>query len=133
MTAKLDYIGVMLFLIATFYLAMKRIMRRDNYINSLILAFLDRGEMSKAQLLDAMYEYGCNDCRLKKIIARHNATREDYEVVFDKIFHWANFKKRRRYLPINSFFFVSSLDYILKHKDDDDKKLATKMMNHFHF
>ena len=76
MTAKLIYIGTMLFLAVTFYLAMKRIMRRDNYINSLILAFLERGEMTKAELLDTMYEYGCNDFRLKKIIARHNATRE---------------------------------------------------------
>ena len=33
MTAKLVYIGVMLFLLATFYLAMKRIMRRDYYQN----------------------------------------------------------------------------------------------------
>ena len=30
MTAKLIYIGTMLFLAVTFYLAMKRIMRRDN-------------------------------------------------------------------------------------------------------
>lgn len=127
------YFGIMLFLGVTFFLAMKRNMARDNYINSLILSFLERGEISKSELIDKMYNYGCKDFRLKKVIARNNATREDYEAVFDKIFHWANFKKRRRYLPINSFFFVSSLDYILKHKDEDAKKIATKMMNHFHF
>lgn len=124
---------LLLLLVAAFIFVMRRIMRRDNYINELILAFLERGEISKEELLDKMYEYGCNDFRLKKVIAKHQATRKDYETVFDKIFHWANFKRRRRYLPINSFFFVSSLDYILGHKDEDAKKLATKMMNHFHF
>jgi len=127
------YIGIMLFLIVTFILAMKRNLARDNYINDLILAFLERGELSKEALLDKMYEYGCNDFRLKRVISKYHATRDDYEQVFDKLFHWANFKKRRRYLPVNSFFFVSSLDYILKHKDDDAKKLSMKMMNHFHF
>lgn len=129
----LVYIGFMLFMAVTFYLAMKRIMRRDNYINSLIKAFLEDGTLSKSELLDKMYAYGCQDFRLKKIIEKYHATRDDYEDIFDKLFHWANFRKRRRYIPINSFFFVSSLETILKHKDIDSKKLTQKMMNHFHF
>ena len=112
---------------------MKRIMRRDNYINSLIKAFLEEGSLSKKELLDKMYDYGCHDFRLKRIIEKYHATRQDYEDIFDKLFHWANFRKRRRYIPINSFFFVSSLEKILKHKDMDSKKLTQKMMNHFHF
>ena len=112
---------------------MKRIMRRDNYINSLIKAFLEEGTLSKKELLDKMYDYGCQDFRLKRIIEKYHATQQDYEDIFDKLFHWANFRKRRRYIPINSFFFVSSLETILKHKDIDSKKLTQKMMNHFHF
>jgi len=127
------YIGVMLFLGVSFFFAMKRIMRRDNYINGLIMDFFENQEISKGELLDRMYEYGCRDFRLKKIISKYNATRDDYEKIFDKLIHWANFKKRRRYIPINSFFFVSSLETILKHQDEDAKKLTQRMMNHFHF
>ena len=127
------YIGVMLFLGVSFFFAMKRIMRRDNYINGLIMDFFENQEISKGELLDRMYEYGCQDFRLKKIISKYNATRDDYEKIFDKLIHWANFKKRRRYIPINSFFFVSSLETILKHQDEDAKKLTQRMMNHFHF
>lgn len=129
----LFYVGFMLFMAISFYMAMKRIMRRDNYINSLIKAFLEEGTLSKKELLDKMYDYGCQDFRLKRIIEKYHATRQDYENIFDKLFHWANFRKRRRYIPINSFFFVSSLETILKHKDIDSKKLTQKMMNHFHF
>lgn len=129
----MTYILFLLLMVFLFYMVMKRIMTRDNYINSLILAFLERGEISKTELLDKMYDYGCQDNRLSKIIAKYNASREDYENIFDKLFHWTNFKKGHRYIPINAFFFVSSLSYLLEHKDEDAKKLSTKMMNHFHF
>ena len=83
-------------LIVGFFLAMKRILTRDNYINSLILAFLERGEISKDELIDKMYEYGCKDFRLRRIIARHEATRADYVMIFEKLMNWGNFKKRHR-------------------------------------
>ena len=72
-------------LIVGFFLAMKRILTRDNYINSLILAFLERGEISKDELIDKMYEYGGKDFRLRRIIARHEATRADYVMIFEKL------------------------------------------------
>ena len=119
-------------LIVGFFLAMKRILTRDNYINSLILAFLERGEISKDELIDKMYEYGCKDFRLRRIIARHEATRADYVMIFEKLMIWGNFKKRHRYVPVSSFFFVGSLDYLLEHKHEDAKKMTMKMFNYFH-
>ena len=68
----LFYVGFMLFMAITFYMAMKRIMRRDNYINSLIKAFLEEGTLSKKELLDKMYDYGCQDFRLKRIIEKYH-------------------------------------------------------------
>ena len=117
---------------------------RENGTDSFRMSFDEIGQIagipidhsflaSKKELLDKMYDYGCQDFRLKRIIEKYHATRQDYEDIFDKLFHWANFRKRRRYIPINSFFFVSSLETILKHKDIDSKKLTQKMMNHFHF
>lgn len=127
------YVPFMLLMIVAFVIVMKRILARDNFINALILAYYDNGEMSKDELIDQMYKYGCLDFRLKKIVAKYGATREDYEKIFLKLKRYANMKKRHRYIPINSFFFVSSLEYLLKHKDAPDQQLAKKMMNHFHF
>lgn len=124
---------IFLGLIAAFLWSMRRIMRRDNYINELILGFLERGEISQEELLDKMYSYGCQDFRLKSVINKYQATRDDYALIFEKLIYWANFKKRRRYIPINSFFFAGSLSYLLEHKEEDAKKITMKMMNYFHF
>lgn len=132
-TNSLISILIFICLIGAFLWSMRRIMKRDNYINDLIIGFLERGEISQDELLDKMYSYGCSDFRLKSVIAKHQATREDYALIFEKLIYWANFKKRRRYIPINSFFFAGSLGYLLEHKNEDAKKITMKMMNYFHF
>lgn len=119
-------------MVVLFVLCMKRIMRRDNYINNLVIRFYDNGELSREDLIADIYGYAINDFRLKKIVAKYNATEADFRAIFDKLIYWGNFKKRSRYVPIYSFFYVSSLEKILKHKDEDAKKLTMKMMNHFH-
>lgn len=127
-------IGIMFLavMVVLFVLCMKRIMRRDNYINNLVIRFYDNGELSREDLIKDIYGYAINDFRLKKIVAKYNATEEDFRAIFDKLIYWGNFKKRSRYVPIYSFFYVSSLEKILKNKDEDAKKLTMKMMNHFH-
>lgn len=119
-------------LIALFFLAMKRIMRRDNFINHLVIQFYDNGAMTREELITEIYNYVINDFRLKKVVAKYNATQDDFYTIFDKLIYWGNFKKRSRYVPIYSFFYVSSLEKVLKMKDEDAKKLTMKMMNHFH-
>lgn len=119
-------------MVVLFVLCMKRIMRRDNYINNLVIRFYDNGELSREELIADIYSYAINDFRLKKIVAKYNATEKDFRAIFDKLIYWGNFKKRSRYVPIYSFFYVSSLEKILKNKDEDAKKLTMKMMNHFH-
>lgn len=119
-------------MVVLFVLCMKRIMRRDNYINNLVIRFYDNGELSREELIADIYGYAINDFRLKKIVAKYNATEKDFRTIFDKLIYWGNFKKRSRYVPIYSFFYVSSLEKILKNKDEDAKKLTMKMMNHFH-
>ena len=123
---------VLFALIALFFLVMRRIMKRDNVINELILGYYDRQTISKDELINRIYEYTCSDYRLNKLINRYQATKDDFSNIFEKLIYWGNFKKRKRYLPINSFFFYGSLSYLLEHKDDDAKKLTQKMMNYFH-
>ncbi len=120
-------------IILLFFFTMRRIMKRDNIINELILGFFDRQTLSREELIDKMYAYACQDFRLKKLIHNHQATIDDYGKIFDKLIHWANFKKRKRYIPVNAFFFYGSLDYLLRHKDEDAKTITMKMMNYFHF
>jgi hypothetical protein len=107
-------------------------MRRDNYLNHLIVVFYDKAEMPQDELIKNIYSYATSDFRLKKIVEKYNATEEDFNEIFNKLIYWANFKKGRRYVPINSFFYVSSLEKILKNKDLEAKPLTMKMMNHFH-
>lgn len=122
----------LIILVVLFFLAMKRIMRRDNFINHLVIEFYDNGNMTREELITEIYNYAVNDFRLKKIVAKYNATQDDFYIIFDKLIYWGNFKKRSRYVPIYSFFYVSSLEKVLKMKDEDAKKLTMKMMNHFH-
>lgn len=131
MANTISYV-VLFALIGLFLVAMKRIMGRDNVINDLILGYYDRQTIKKDELMEKIYAYACQDFRLKKLVAKHNATQEDFAAIFEKLIYWGNFKKRKRYLPINSFFFYGSLKYLLEHKDEDAKKLTQKMMNYFH-
>ena len=83
------------------------------------------------QLIDEMFEFAINDRRLSKIINKYNADKKDISKLYDKLLIWGDFRKYNRFVPINSFFYASSLDYLLSHKNDDAKSLTQKMMNYF--
>ena len=88
--------------------------------------------MKQPELIEEMYKYCTSDFKLKKIVEKYDATPETFTKIFEKLMYWGNVKKRKRYVPIYSFFYASSLEYILKHQDDDAKSITMKMMNHFH-
>ena len=80
------------------------------------------------EIFDALRE----DFRCKKILAKHNATADDIKNLHKKLLKWGDFRKYNRYIPITSFFNVTTLEYLLTHKNDSSKSLTEKMMNHFH-
>ncbi|MBQ7705927.1 MAG: hypothetical protein IJT73_10995 [Selenomonadaceae bacterium] len=80
------------------------------------------------EIFDALRE----DFRLNKILQQHNATLDDIKILHRKLMKWGDFRKYNRYVPITSFFNVTTLKYLLEHKNDDAKSLTEKMMNHFH-
>lgn len=80
------------------------------------------------EIFDALRE----DYRLNKILQQHNATLEDIKLLHRKLMKWGDFRKYNRYVPITSFFNVTTLKYLLEHKSDDARSLTEKMMNHFH-
>lgn len=124
----------LLFLLAAlcilFILQMRRSLKRSTLINHLINEYIERPE--DPALIDAIYTHCLADRRLRRLLQKHGATREDIEKLYQKLLLWANFKKGRRFVPISSFFFVGSLSYLLRHKEEDAKKLSMRMMNIFH-
>lgn len=113
-----------------FLLQMRRSLKRSTLTNALINEYIDR--LDDPALIDTLYAHCTSDWRLRRIMKRYGGTREDIEMLFQKLLVWANFKKGRRFVPISSFFFAGSLAYLLRNKDAEPKKLAMKMMNFFH-
>lgn len=112
-----------------FVLEIKLALRRSSQSVELIEKFLS--DRNKDELIDRIYEYVLDDRRLKKIVRKHGATREDFLRLHEKLMIWGDFRKYNRYVPITSFFYASALDWLLEHKSDDAKVLTEKMMNRF--
>ena len=99
------------------------------------VALIEKYEDKKnnPQLIEEIFSAISKDFFLRRILTKHNATIDDIAKLHKKLLKWGDFRKYNRYVPITSFFNRTTLDYLLTHKDDDAKSLATKMMNHFHF
>ena len=113
-----------------FVTELRRSLRRSSRSVELINRFLI--DHDSRTLIDDIYDYALNDRRLKKIVSKYGAGREDFAQVHEKLMIWGDFRKYNRYVPITSFFYASALEYLLEHKDDDAKSLTMKMMNYFH-
>ena len=88
-------------------------------------------DVDNPALIDAMYDFCRRDRKLKKIVAAHQATREDFLMLYKKLLIRGNFRKYNRFVPISSFFAVYTLNYLLKNKDADEFDLTKRMMNFF--
>ena len=113
-----------------FVTEIRRSLRRSSRSVELINKFLS--DKNEVELIDALYEYATEDRRLKKIVSKYGAGKEDFTQLHRKLMLWGDFRKYNRYVPITSFFYASALDYLLEHKDDDAKSLTMHMMNYFH-
>lgn len=83
-------------------------------------------------LIEEIFSAITKDILLNKIVNKNSAKKEDISLLHSKLIKWGDFRKYNRYIPITSFFNVTTLDYLLKHKNDDAQSLTKKMMNHFH-
>lgn len=83
-------------------------------------------------LIDEIFLAITKDFLLKNVINKNSAKKEDIKLLHSKLMKWGDFRKYNRYIPITSFFNITTLDYLLKHKNDDAQSLTKKMMNHFH-
>lgn len=113
-----------------FVTELRRSLRRSSRSVELIDRFLK--DQNAETLIDDIYDYAVSDRRLKKIVGKYGAGRDDFLRLHEKLMMWGDFRKYNRYVPITSFFYASALDYLLAHKDDDAKSLTMHMMNYFH-
>lgn len=118
-------------LVVYFVFAIRRSMRMSGASVKLIEKY--ENDKLNPQLIDEIFAAISDDALLSRILKQHNATRRDISKLHAKLMKWGDFRKYNRYIPITSFFNVRTLDYLLKHKNDDAKSLTEKMMNHFHF
>ena len=118
-------------LVAYFIFAIRRTMKMSRTSVGLIEKY--ENDKFNPQLIDEIIAAIQDDVLLSRIFKQHNATRHDIARLHNKLMKWGDFRKYNRYVPITSFFNVSTLEYLLEHKNDDAKSLTEKMMNHFHF
>ena len=118
-------------LFAYFVFAIRRTLKMSRISVGLIEKY--ENDKRNPQLIDEIFSAISDDILLKRILKRHGATKQDISRLHAKLMKWGDFRKYNRYVPITSFFNVSTLEYLLEHKNDDAKSLTEKMMNHFHF
>ena len=128
----MQYILIMILITAAiiFVFGTWRAMKMSKIAVALIEKYED--DKKNPALIQEIFDALREDFRCKKILAKHNATADDIKNLHKKLLKWGDFRKYNRYIPITSFFNVTTIEYLLTHKNDSSKSLTEKMMNHFH-
>lgn len=128
----MKFLFICLFLAVTiiFFLGIARTLIMSKISVKLIEKYEHRKNDPK--LIDEIFETANKDILLGRVLKKNHATVKDIENLHAKLMKWGDFRKYNRYVPITSFFNVSTLNYLLQHKNDDAQSLTKKMMNHFH-
>lgn len=121
---------LMILLICAFLWEMRHSMHRSSVAVRLIETYID--DQDNPKLIEEIHAYCQSDFKLRRILKKHSATRDDIDFLYRKLLIWGNFRKYNRFIPITSFFYAYSLNYLLTHKNDDPKELTQRMMNFFH-
>lgn len=132
----MSYLWLLLLAVFVIYFVweMKRSLHRSSVANELVQKYADSnpGAEEQRELIAAIYAYCREDWKLRRIVRKYGAVEEDFLKLYRRLRVWGDIRKRRRYVPISSFFYVYTLDYLLKHPEEDEKKMAIKCMNFFH-
>ena len=122
---------IILFLLAVLFLfEMRHSLRRSSETNRLITKYID--DRQNKELIGEIYRYCLSDFKLRRIMKKYQISPGDIEALYQKLLIWGNFRKGRRFVPISSFFYVYTLEYLIKNKNEDAKKLTMRCMNFFH-
>ena len=128
---EIIFILLLLMITIIFFLGIRRALIMSKISVGLIAKY-ENLQFSSA-LIDEIFLAIKQDFFLRRILEKNHATKEDIRILHYKLMKYGNFRKYNRYVPITSFFNVSTLDYLLKHKLDEDILITKKMLDHFHF
>ena len=117
-------------LITLFVVEMRHSLKRSTAVNDITRRY--EGDEDNPALIAEIFAYCNADRKLAPIIKKHNADEATFAKLFRKLRVWGDIKKGRRYVPVASFFYAYSLNWLLTHQDEDEKKTAMKMMNFLH-
>ena len=124
--------GVLLaLLIVVFLIETRHNLKRDSAAFRLVEQY--EKDLGNPALVDEIVGFVENDWKLNRVWRREHGTKDDVRRLIKHLMLWGNMRKGRRFIPITSFFYVGSLEYLLKHRDGEPKQLAMKMMQIFHF
>ena len=121
---------LLLILITIFVIEMRHSLKRSTAVNDITRRY--ENDADNPALIGEIFAYCQNDRKLAPIIKKYGATEATLTKIFHKLRVWGDIKKGRRYVPVASFFYAYALDWLLRHEDDDEKKMAMKMMNFLH-
>lgn len=121
---------LLILLCLVFLLEMYHSMKRSSEACRLIETY--RNDLQNKKLIEEIYKYCQKDWKLRRIIQANDVTIADIEKIYQKLLVWGNFHKGHRFVPITSFFYVNTFEYLITHKNDDAKSLTMHCMNALH-
>ena len=114
--------GVLLaLLIVVFLIETRHNLKRDSAAFRLVEQY--EKDLGNPALVDAIVDFVENDWKLKRVWRREHGTKDDVRRLIKHLMLWGNMRKGRRFIPITSFFYVGSLEYLLKHRDRKSTRL----------
>ncbi len=87
-----------------------------------------------ASVVNEIYAFCITREYLREVIAKHNATLNDFEKIYHDLMTYCNAESGKMFIPVATFFFASSLEYVLANKIKsraDGEKVASTLKNYF--
>ena len=87
-----------------------------------------------ASVVNEIYAFCITREYLREVIAKHNATLNDFEKIYNDLMTYCNAESGKMFIPVATFFFASSLEYVLANKIKsraDGEKVASTLKNYF--
>ena len=88
-------------------------------ISKISVGLIEKYEKDKnnPELINEIFSEISKDFFLGRVFKKNFGTKKDIELLHRKLMKWGDFRKYNRYVPITSFFNVTTLEYLLKHKN----------------
>lgn len=87
-----------------------------------------------ASVVNEIYAFCITREHLREVIAKHNATPNDFEKIYNDLITYCNAESGKMFIPVATFFFASSLEYVLSNRIKSraaGEKVARNLKNYF--